>query len=147
MKFRRHQYPEAVAGEQAIDPWLAILTHAPFIPYEQVPKHYGPKDIERDVRVDLGRVVSSSLGRDSWIPEGMKSLHDGTIISSTEHVKNLARARGYNGGSDDPIRLRSFYDSEGAELYAVDAGRHRVAAAKLNQEPNIVADIARPREV
>jgi len=145
MKFHRSSR-ETQPREQAIDPWLATLMHEPFIPYDEVPKHYGPKDTERDVRVDLGRVVSSSLGHDSWLPEGVKLLPDGRTIPSTDHVKNLARSRAYTESSDEPIRLRPFESPEDGEFYAVDEGRHRVAAAKLNQEPTIVAHVLRPRE-
>lgn len=138
MKLGRHNQPQS--AEHASDEWLASLGDRPFVALDRIA---GPKTVQKDQEVPLSRVVAGALGRDSWIPEGMKRLQDGTLVPSADYVKQLARERAYVGSNNDPLRVAAFYDNQGGEWYMVDSGRHRVTAAMLNNEPSIIADILR----
>jgi hypothetical protein len=108
----------------------------------------GAEEITEDETVFLDRIVTApSHDQHSWYQAGrVKKLKDGRLVDSYEYSKELALNRVYAIPSEDKIELFTFTDVAGEEWYGVSNGQHRVAAAIMNNELYLTANIKRPVE-
>lgn len=120
---------------------LSILGRRPFIEVAFIDRSGGQRTTLRGIDISLDRVVAGALGRDSWVPEGVKLLADGTVISSAEYVGRLALSRAYMHSQGSNILLSPFNDPSGGSWLRVVDGRHRVTAAMLNNEATLNCDV------
>jgi hypothetical protein len=130
------------------DDQRAALKRKTYIPSGEIHKHGGLIVIEKDVEIVLDKIVGGPRGESSWALDGsVKRLQDGSTIESLEYAKQLARDRAYAQKTENSITLYPFIDESGSEWYGVEDGVHRIMAAKVNNEPFVLADIKRPADV